>query len=123
MREKVLIVDDEPDILDLARIAIEAGGYNVLTATSAEQALPIIAKEKPNLILLDVVLPGTSGLDLCRRLKRDPSTRATKIIMFTALGTEVDMMLEKKDKADAYAAKPFSNTALLALIKKQLENK
>jgi DNA-binding response OmpR family regulator len=123
MRKKVLIVDDEPDILDLARIAVEAGGYNVLTATSAEQALPIIAKEKPNLILLDVVLPGTSGLELCRRLKRDPATRATKIIMFTALGTEVDMMLDKKDKADAYTAKPFSNTALLALIKKQLENK
>ncbi len=123
MREKVLIVDDEPDILDLAKIAVEVGGYNVLTATSAEQALPIIAKEKPNLILLDVVLPGTSGLELCRRLKRDPATRATKIIMFTALGTEVDMMLDKKDKADAYMAKPFSNNALLTLIKKQLENK
>ena len=122
MKRKILVVDDEPDILDLARIAIESGGFKVVTVSSGEQALPLIAQEKPDLILLDVVLPGLSGLELCRRLKRDPATRGTKVVLFTALGTEVDMMLEKKDKADGYLAKPFSNTALLNLIRKIIGN-
>ncbi len=120
MKGKILIVDDEPDILDLAKITLLSGGYEVLTAASWEQALPIIVGEKPELILLDVVLPGVSGLEICRRLKRDPQTRGIKVILFTALGTEVDMMLEKKDKADGYLTKPFSNKDILGLVGKLL---
>jgi CheY-like chemotaxis protein len=120
MKSKILIVDDELDILELAKIAVESQGYDVTTATSAEEALQIIPTLKPHLALIDVVLPGISGLEACRRLKRDPSTRFIKVILFTALGTEVDMMLEPKDKADGYIGKPFSNKDLLALIAKLL---
>lgn len=123
MKQKILIVDDEPDILELARIAIESGGYNVITATSGEQALQIIPKENPDLILLDVVLPGISGLEICRQLKKDPINRFIKVILFTALGTEVDMMLEDKAKADGYIAKPFSNKDLLAMINKLIDSR
>lgn len=120
MKGKILIVDDEPDLLDLAKITLLAGGYEVLTAASGEQALNLIKGNKPDLILLDVVLPGVSGLDICRRLKRNSQTNDIKIILFTALGTEVDMMLEKKDKADGYLTKPFPNRDLLGLVEKLL---
>lgn len=120
MKEKVLIVDDEEDILNLAKIAIESAGYDTITATSGEQALPLIASEKPDLALLDVVLPGISGLEICRRLKRGPTSKFIKVVLFTALGTEVDMMLEEKDKADGYLAKPFSNADLIKIVNKLL---
>jgi CheY-like chemotaxis protein len=123
MKPQVLIVDDEPDILELAKIAVESGGYSVITAISGEQALQLIPKAKPDIILLDVVLPGVSGLEVCRRLKKDPITRFIKIILFTALGTEVDMMLEKNSKADGYIAKPFSNKNLLAMVNKLLNTR
>jgi CheY-like chemotaxis protein len=95
----------------------------VITAISGEQALQLIPKAKPDIILLDVVLPGVSGLEVCRRLKKDPITRFIKIILFTALGTEVDMMLEKNSKADGYIAKPFSNKNLLAMVNKLLNTR
>jgi len=116
MKQKVLIVDDEEDILNLAKITIESAGYAVITATSGEEALQLIPREKPDLALLDVVLPHMSGLEVCRRIKRDPTTKTLKVMLFTALGTEVDMMLEAKDKADAYLAKPFSNADLVARV-------
>jgi CheY-like chemotaxis protein len=117
MNRKILVVDDEPDILDLARITLESGGYDVVTAASGEEALQLIIRDKPDLALLDVVLPGLSGLELCRRLKRDPTTYSPiKVVLFTALGTEVDMMLEKRDKADGYLAKPFTSKSLLGLV-------
>ena len=117
---RILIVDDEPDILDLAKITLLSGGYEVLTAASGEEAMPIVIDKNPTLVILDVVLPGVSGLEICRRLRRDPRTRGIKVILFTALGTEVDMMLEKKDKADGYLAKPFLRNDLLALTLKLL---
>ncbi len=117
---KILIVDDEPDILDLAKITLLSGGYEVSTTASGEEALDMISENHPDLVLLDVVLPGVSGLEICRRLKRDPKTHSIKVILFTALGTEVDMMLEPKDKADGYMTKPFSNRDLLGLVGKIL---
>ena len=122
MNQRILVVDDEGDILDLARIVLESGGYDVATAASGEEALRIISMKKPDLVLLDVVLPGVSGLDVCRLLKRDPGTRPIKVVLFTALGTEVDMMLEKKDQADGYLAKPFTSKMLLDLVGKLLND-
>ncbi len=120
MKKKVLVIDDEPDILDLAQIALESGGFEVVVASSGEEALPLITKKNPDLLLIDVILPGISGLELCRRLKRDPATHLMKIILFTALGTEVDMMLEKRDKADGYLSKPFSNKDLVGMVNRLL---
>ena len=121
MNRKILVVDDELDILDLTRITLESGRYDVITTTSGEEALQLISQEKPDLVILDVVLPGLSGLELCRRLKRDSTTYSPiKVVLFTALGTEVDMVLEKKDKADGYLAKPFSCKTLLGLMERLL---
>lgn len=121
MKRRILVIDDEPDILDLARIALETGDFEVTAVPSAEEAISIITRDRPALVLLDVILPKVSGLELCRRIKRDPVTRGIKVILFTALGTEVDMMLEKQDKADGYLAKPFSNTGLLGLANRLLD--
>ncbi len=113
MATKILIVDDEPDILELVRLMLESDRYVVATTQSAEAAAQLISKERPDLLLLDVVLPGMSGLELCRQLKRDASTRLIKIIIFSALGTGVDIMLKSREKADGYLLKPFSKTLLL----------
>ena len=117
---KILIVDDEQDVLDLAQEILEEEGYEVLSTVNGEKTFDLVSAFKPDLILLDVVLPETSGLDICRRLKRDKKTRAIKVILFTALGTEVDMMLEKRDKADDYLLKPFNYSGLVEKVKKQL---
>ena len=122
MSRRILVVDDEGDILDLARIVLESGGYDVATTASGEEALVIISERRPDLVLLDVVLPGVSGLEVCRRLKRDPGTRPIKVVLFTALGTEVDMMLEKKDKADGYISKPFTSKILLNMVGRLLND-
>ena len=122
MSRRILVVDDERDILDLARIILKSGGYDVATAASGEEALRIISMKKPDLVLLDVVLPGVSGLDVCRLLKRDPGTPPIKVVLFTALGTEVDMMLEKKDKADGYISKPFTSKILLNMVGRLLND-
>jgi len=113
---KVLVVDDERDIRELVEMVLESAGYDVVTADSGEAAVRVIADEKPGLVLLDVILPGMSGLELCRRLKHDPVTRSIKVVLFTALGTEVDMMLGKGDKADGYLSKPFSNKVLIEKV-------
>lgn len=122
MSRRILVVDDERDILDLARIILKSGGYDVATAASGEEALKIISMKKPDLVLLDVVLPGVSGLEVCRRLKRYPGTPPIKVVLFTALGTEVDMMLEKKDKADGYISKPFTSKTLLNMVGRLLND-
>ena len=119
---KILVVDDEEDVLELARVFLEAEGYTVQTAESGEEALARLEEDKPDLVLLDVVMPGLSGLDVCRRLKRDESTRGIPVVIFTALGTEVDMMLAEGDKADGYLQKPFTRSLLLEKVKQFLGN-
>jgi DNA-binding response OmpR family regulator len=110
---KVLIIDDEQDVLDLAQEILEEEGYEVYSTVDGEETFDLVSSFKPDLVLLDVVLPGISGLDICRKLRRDKKTRGVKVILFTALGTEVDMMLEKPDKADDYLLKPFNNSGLI----------
>ena len=117
---RILVVDDEEDVLELARIILGAEGYRVITASSGEEALSIIRDSRPDLVLLDVVMPGLSGLDVCRQLKRDKNKRSIPVIMFTALGSEVDMMLSKQEKADDYVLKPFSQRVLLEKVERHL---
>jgi len=117
---KILVVDDEPDILDLARLMLESQGYMVDAYTNGEDALRSMGLEHPDLVLLDVVLPGVSGLDVCRRLKRGKETRSIPVVMFTALGPEVDLMLEDDVKADGYLLKPFTRKQLLEQVNRLL---
>ena len=121
--KRILVVDDESDILEMTGAMLESNGYVVESAASGEEALRLIAEKKPDLVLLDVVLPDVTGLDVCRRLKRNPETRQLPVIMFSALGVEVDMMLEDGVKADAYLGKPFTMKALLEKVEAQLRRR
>jgi len=100
---------------------LESLGFDVITASDGEKALEIVEEKNVDLILLDAVMPGVHGLDVCRMLKRNPKTRVIPIIIFSALGTGVDMMLEENDKADAYLSKPFTRKILLDKVQGQLE--
>ena len=113
----ILIVDDEAPIRDMLRIALEMANYRCLEAEDAQQAHAIVVDEKPNLILLDWMLPGTSGIELARRLKRDELTAAIPIIMLTAKGEEDNKVQGLETGADDYITKPFSPRELVARLK------
>ena len=114
---KILIVDDESAIRDMLRVALEMAEYHVLEASNAQDAHSIIIDEKPDLILLDWMMPGTSGLELARRLKRDEVTANTPIIMLTAKGEEDNKIQGLEVGADDYITKPFSPRELVARLK------
>ncbi len=117
----ILVVDDENDILEMTSIMLTSCGHEVLTASDGESALDMVKNNNVDLIILDAVMLGMHGLDVCRALKRDPRTKAIPVIIFSALGTGVDMMLDKRDKADAYISKPFTRKILLEKVSQQLE--
>jgi two-component system phosphate regulon response regulator PhoB len=117
MTAAILIVDDEPAIRQMLRFALAGAGFSCLEAENAEEAQASITRGPPNLILLDWMLPGISGLDLARRLKRDPETQGIPIIMLTARGEEFDKLKGLGVGADDYVTKPFSVRELIARIK------
>jgi two-component system, OmpR family, KDP operon response regulator KdpE len=113
----ILIVDDEPQIRRVMRTTLSSNGYSVIEARSGEEALEIMRKERPELVLLDVNMPGMSGLEVCREI-RDQSDVA--IIMLTVRNTEHDKVLALDAGADDYVVKPFSIEELLARIRAAL---
>lgn len=117
---RVLVVEDELDILEMTRIMLESSGFEVITASDGERALKIVDENQIDMILLDAVMPGIHGLDVCRTLKRNPKTQMIPIIIFSVLGTGVDMMLDDNEKAEAYISKPFTRKMLLDKIHDQL---
>ena len=116
----ILVVDDENDILEMTSIMLTSSGHEVITASDGETALDMVKNNNVDLIILDAVMPGMHGLDVCRILKRSNKTRMIPIIIFSALGTGVDMMLDDEDKADAYISKPFTRKILLEKVHEQL---
>ena len=119
MSDKTLIlcVDDEQNILDLLSYNLEASGYSTATATTGADALTCAASEPVSLILLDLMLPDMSGMDVCKKLKGDPATAAIPIIMLTAKDSETDKVLGLELGADDYVSKPFSMRELIARVK------
>jgi two-component system phosphate regulon response regulator PhoB len=117
MMEKILIVDDEPALRQMLGFALSGAGFDCAEATDAEKAELVLAGALPDLILLDWMLPGVSGVDLARRLKHHPRTRAVPIIMLTARGEEGDKVRALDIGADDYVTKPFSTRELVARIK------
>ena len=113
----ILIVDDEAPIREMIAVALEMAGYDCLEAENAQQAHAIIVDRKPDLILLDWMLPGTSGIELARRLKRDELTGDIPIIMLTAKGEEDNKIQGLEVGADDYITKPFSPRELVARLK------
>src|SRR5512142_3073593 len=116
MDNKILIVDDEPDIVDLVSYNLKKDSFRVTTASDAEEALHKIRKEKFDLVVLDLMLPGMQGVELCRIIRNEPRTAGTPIIMLTAKGEEVDRVIGLESGADDYMTKPFSARELIARI-------
>ena len=123
MPAKILVVEDEPSIQELIALNLEQAGQSPVLADSAEQALERIQEELPDLVLLDWMLPGQSGLELARRLRGDARTRTLPIIMLTARGDEEDKLRGLETGADDYITKPFSVKELQARIKAVLRRR
>ena len=122
-KEKILVVDDEEDILELVKYNLAKEGYQVVSALSGEQALTRAREDNPDVILLDLMLPGLDGLDVCRHLKNNPNTSATPVIMLTAKVEDADIVSGLELGADDYITKPFSPRVLLARIKAVLRRR
>ena len=116
----ILVVDDEEPIQELLRFNLEKEGYVVCGATDGQEALKRVASDQPDLIVLDLMLPGMDGLEVCRRLRSNPKFQQIPIIMLTAKGEEIDTVLGLELGADDYMTKPFSPRELLARIKARL---
>ncbi len=117
MKTKVIIVDDEKDILELVFYNLKKEGFEISTSTNGEDALKLIRDEKSDLIILDLMLPGIQGMDLCKILKSSEETSRIPIIMLTAKNEEVDKVLGLEMGADDYITKPFSPRELIARVK------
>ena len=117
MQKQILIVDDEPAIRDMVAFALRKGDFEPIHAGDAREAQTAIADRVPDLILLDWMLPGTSGLELARRWRKDALTREVPIIMLTARGEENDRVGGLEAGVDDYVVKPFSARELLARIR------
>lgn len=118
--ESILIVDDEAAIIELLKYNLEKEGYKVTSAKDGEQALNIMNKSNFNLVILDLMLPGINGLEVCRKMRQDPSLVAIPIIMLTAKGEEIDKVVGLELGADDYVTKPFGVRELIARIKVRL---
>jgi phosphate regulon transcriptional regulator PhoB len=114
---RVLVVDDEPDIVDLVSYNLKKEGFQVASAFDGEEALVKIRKGKFDFVILDLMLPGLQGMELCRILRNDPKTKDLPIVMLTAKGEEVDRILGLEIGADDYLTKPFSPRELVARVK------
>ena len=113
---QILIVEDEEDILDVLKYNLHKAGYRTLEAPSGETARNLIREASPDLVLLDLMLPGINGLDLCRIFKKDEATRNIPIVMLTAKSSEADIVAGLEMGAEDYVVKPFSPRVLLARI-------
>ncbi len=122
-KDRILIVDDEEDILELVQYNLAKEGYQVEIAASGEEALSKIQKRAPDIVLLDLMLTGLDGLDVCRELKKDQRTDQIPIIMLTAKVEDADIVTGLELGADDYMTKPFSPRVLLARIKAILRRK
>ena len=121
MKGKILVIDDEPGVLELVKYNLEEAGFGVDTASDGVEGLKKAQDNLPDLILLDLMLPGIDGLDICRILRANPKTAGIPIIMLTAKASEIDRVVGLELGADDYVTKPFSPRELLLRVKKRLE--
>lgn len=121
MSQKILIADDEPGIVAPLQFLMERAGYEVLIAYDGEKALNIIRDQKPDLVLLDIMLPGIDGFEICHRVRSRSDLQQMKIIMVTAMGREVNVTKGMALGADAYIVKPFSNRDIVEKVAQLLE--
>lgn len=116
MAKRVLIVDDEPNIVTALEFLLEKRGYEVKVAVNGEQALAQLDAFRPDLVLLDVMMPKVSGYEVCQRMRSQPQWQGIKIVMLSAKGREVEVSKGMSLGADLYVTKPFSSAELVATI-------
>ncbi|MBW2368359.1 MAG: response regulator [Deltaproteobacteria bacterium] len=121
MTNTILIVDDEPNITMPLEFLLKQHGYRVSVATGGEEALEKIISDKPDLVLLDTMLPGIDGFEVCEVMRLNPKWKDIKIILLTAKGTDVNIATGPVLGADAYITKPFSNADIIENVKGLLE--
>lgn len=112
----ILIVDDDPEIVVMLQTRLAARGYKVSTASDGKAAIEMAKRERPTLVLLDVMMPGKSGWEVARALKQDPVTQSIKIVMVTAIGEQVNELTSPLYGADAHVDKPFEFERLERVI-------
>ncbi len=116
-RLKILVVEDEPDIRELVRYNLEQSGFDVVESADGDRVLELVDEERPNLMILDLMLPNADGFDICKMLRQRPRSARLPIVMLTAKAAEVDRVLGLEFGADDYITKPFSPRELVARVK------
>lgn len=120
MAKRILIADDEPNIVISLEFLMQRSGYQVKTVADGEQALRELTEFKPDLILLDIMLPLRNGFEVCQRIRENPEWKHTKIVMLTAKGREIEVTKGLALGADVYITKPFATKELLASVEQLL---
>ncbi len=120
MGKRVLVVDDEPNIVLSLEFLMRKAGFEVEVARNGQEALEAIARQPPDVLLLDVMMPEMDGFEVCERLRADPRGRATKVVMLTARGRDSERQRGLALGADVYVTKPFSTRELVARVKAML---
>jgi DNA-binding response OmpR family regulator len=115
-RKKILVVDDERDLVDILKFNLQREQYDVVTAADGEKALEVARRDLPDLVILDLMMPGIGGLEVCRRLRADPRTSKVPVIVLTAKGEETDAVIGLAQGADDYVRKPFGVKELMARV-------
>ncbi len=116
-KTRILIVEDDTDILHLLSYNVQSAGFDIVTAMDGNAALAMVKQHSPDLIILDLMIPGIDGFEVCKELKRNPETRNMPVIMLTAKGEEVDRIVGLELGADDYVVKPFSPRELILRIR------
>ena len=119
--KKILIVDDEPNIIVPLEFLMEQNNYDVRVAANGEQALEVISAYDPDLILLDIMLPGIDGYEVCQKIRKNPKFKHTKIIFLSAMARSIDLAKGMELAADEYITKPFSTADVVEKIRALLE--
>jgi DNA-binding response OmpR family regulator len=122
MAKKILIADDEPNIVISLEFLMQRNGFEVKTAGDGEEALRVVHEFRPDLILLDIMLPLKSGYEVCQKIRENPELSAVKVVMITAKGREIEVAKGLALGADAYITKPFSTQDLLDQVKRLLSD-
>ena len=117
MAMRILVVDDEPDLLELVRVNLSQAGYTVDLASDGSEALRLLESSKPDLVILDLMLPDVSGTEICRQIRANPDLARLPVLMLTALSQEVDRVVGFELGADDYVTKPFSPRELVLRVK------
>lgn len=128
LKARIIMIEDEEDISDLVKLQAEISGYKIQVVADGIEGYNAVLREKPDLVILDIMLPGENGLDVCRKIKSNPETKNIPVIVLSAKGEEIDVVLGLELGADDYVPKPFSPKILFSRVKavlrrgKEVEN-